>query len=273
MEGPDWETEQQREIPFTETCRDDATSGPEGTKCASTVQQSGDDEEENRCTYRVPSTSLSAVAWNAGDGQPVTEPWVNKTPSQTSVSIVVTEDASGSRSLGRKNGTVTNTPTQSMEETLAETFKLVRRFYAKTIHKDNGCREWTGAFSDSLYGTFSVLGKTRLVHRFAYKLHKGDIPNGMLVCHKCDNPKCCNPDHLFLGNASANMKDASDKGRLSNIFVEGGGKKTSTLDKEKVLQIRMLAVKGVKVRDIGNIYGVKASVIRDVINKRTWKNV
>ena len=84
--------------------------------------------------------------------------------------------------------------------------------------KENGCWEWTGkkmceSFNGG-YGRISIDGKHYTVHRLAYMLAIGEIADGLLVCHKCDNPPCCNPEHLFLGTPEDNMNDCVTKGRL-----------------------------------------------------------
>lgn len=93
----------------------------------------------------------------------------------------------------------------------------MRRFYDKTQVGKNNCLEWTGATHRQGYGHFRFAGKTHLAHRIAWELHYGQIPGGMDVCHKCDNVKCVNISHLFLGDHSDNMQDKIAKGRDHNL--------------------------------------------------------
>lgn len=76
------------------------------------------------------------------------------------------------------------------------------------------CWEWQGAISAKGYGRLTYNQKRLSAHRVAYELYRGEIPNGFLVCHLCDNPRCCNPHHLWLGTAKENTQDAIAKGRL-----------------------------------------------------------
>jgi hypothetical protein len=88
------------------------------------------------------------------------------------------------------------------------------RFWAKvTRAAGNACWGWTGAKKSHGYGTFMVDGVLVSANRFSYELHYGPIPEGLFACHRCDNPPCCNPAHLFLGTQAENMDDARRKGR------------------------------------------------------------
>lgn len=88
----------------------------------------------------------------------------------------------------------------------------------KFVDKKNGCWNWKGDLQPNGYGitTCHETYKRSQAHRISYKVFKGEIPKGMYVCHHCDNPKCINPDHLWVGTAKENMQDAKKKGRLKN---------------------------------------------------------
>lgn len=90
---------------------------------------------------------------------------------------------------------------------------LKERFLSK-VNKTENCWEWRGAKRSRDYGNFNLNGKPTLAHRVSYELFIGKIPKDILVCHRCDNQSCVNPNHLFLGTQKDNVRDCLNKGRM-----------------------------------------------------------
>ena len=147
---------------------------------------------------------------------------------------------------------------------------LADRFWSK-VEKTDGCWRWLGNKSKEGYGKF-VAPNSQLATRFSWKLHYGDIPDGMCVCHKCDNPECTRPDHLFLGTRADNNKDRAAKGRSS--MANGERVPTHKLTEIKAIEIYFLyQSECYSTRDIAKVYGVSDTVVKNIGTMKAWKHI
>lgn len=127
----------------------------------------------------------------------------------------------------------------------------------------DGCWNWVRASNLEGYGRAWHNGKLHLTHRLAWEQARGPIPDGFQVLHRCDNPACINPDHLFLGTHVDNMRDRELKGR--GVFEQ-------KLNIEQVKQIRILLRKGIKQKKLAAMFGVSQAEISHIKLQRRWKN-
>ena len=138
----------------------------------------------------------------------------------------------------------------------------------------SGCWIWNGATGGKGYGyiTYEQGSQGGIgAHRVSWMLHRGVIPKGMYVCHKCDVPACVNPDHLFLGTNQDNVADCIAKGRKKYGKVRFGEAITSAkLTESAVIDIRK---KRMVQKEYAKLYGVSQGSIRNVQRGRTWKHV
>lgn len=141
------------------------------------------------------------------------------------------------------------------------------RFWSKVEIGHSGCWEFTGCRNSDGYGTFRF-GKMVKAHRWAYSFWKGEIPEGMLVCHSCDNPACVNPVHLWLGTCADNVADRDAKERRPPPKGEINGR--AKLTKADVIAIRADAR---SLDEIATDYGVTTTNIHFIKTGKTWKHV
>jgi hypothetical protein len=134
------------------------------------------------------------------------------------------------------------------------------------------CWEWHGrkVFSGDGYGSFDYAHKTINAHRLAYKFAVGPIPDGICVLHRCDNPPCCNPAHLFLGTRDINNKDRAAKGRSAPVHGEYNGH--AKLTAEQVIDIRQRYIPyKVSYTDLGIEFGVSQDAIYRIVKRKNWR--
>lgn len=143
---------------------------------------------------------------------------------------------------------------------------LSDKFWCR-VEKTDSCWIWKGSCDQGGYGQFETREKyARHAHRFSYFLHYGEIPNGMCVCHSCDNPSCVNPTHLFLGTNLDNINDRQKKFRQAMGLSQGLAK----LKESDIKEIRNLA-NTTSRRKIGKLFNVAMSTINAVVQRKTWK--
>lgn len=143
----------------------------------------------------------------------------------------------------------TGDPLGSSRPTVAD------RFWRK-VEKTDTCWIWTGSVSPKGYGRLNVKGKVQLAHRVSYGLHHGE-PGGLVVCHRCDNPPCVNPAHLFIGTKADNTADMMAKGR--GVQPSGDCNGMSKITEAQAVELRALRSDGWLLREIADRYGLHAS--------------
>ncbi len=172
------------------------------------------------------------------------------------------------------------------------------RFWPR-VQKTETCWLWTGNRPNNRYGRFNVSPvQSTGAHRFAYELTYGPIADGMLVCHKCDNPACVRPDHLFLGTPAENSADMVSKGRQARgdthmsrtrpetlkrgaqngmrmhpELVQGERNPRAILTNSQVLEIRRMYNEGQTMASISRHFGVGHHVVRHIVHRLTWKHL
>lgn len=146
--------------------------------------------------------------------------------------------------------------------------KDIDRFWTKVNqNSNNGCWEWTAGTTAAGYGCFSLSKMPKLAHRVSYELHHPNQQiSGLFICHKCDNPKCVNPAHLFAGTHKDNMRDMVVKGRSS----AGEKRHTAKLTEQDVIAIRNDPRPYI---DIENEYGISNPTVSYIKNRKRWRHI
>jgi hypothetical protein len=151
---------------------------------------------------------------------------------------------------------------------------LEERFWPN-VNKTETCWIWTACKNKLGYGFINEGGRGSGIaaYRKSWEIHYGEIPDGLHVLHKCDNPSCVNPEHLFLGTHLDNMRDmwTKGRGRCDGAGRKGSANGNSRLTWDQVNDIRIRVSRGETHMDISKIYGVTRSLIGQIANQKIWK--
>lgn len=168
------------------------------------------------------------------------------------------------------------TKTSVVANRLAATIAL----QSSIVRSPSGCWEWQGVRYARGYGRILIEGQDWRAHRLSFAAFIGDIPTGMLVCHKCDNPPCVNPEHLWLGTPRDNVQDMFLKGRqriddrqLRSEKSRGELNVNATVAESDVLEMRAAYLAGAKVKDLAQSFGITPAQAGAITRGRSWKHL
>lgn len=151
---------------------------------------------------------------------------------------------------------------------------IEERFW-KYVVKSDDCWLWTGGTRVGRYGGISLGRRGEGIistHRFSYQLHKGKIPKGKIIMHKCDNPLCVKPDHLFMGTQKDNVLDMIAKGRQGKTGAKKGTGSRNHLTMEQANNLREEYKSGVSQVKLADKYGLGQSTVSRIIRQQTFNN-
>lgn len=157
--------------------------------------------------------------------------------------------------------------------------KFIRSFQDRyhMIPGGSGCWEWSGPYDKDGYGVIKRLGKTYRAHRVSFTIHNGKIPEGLMILHSCDNPKCVNPAHLSPGTAKDNSDDMIRRGRKAVVrgaeALRGARNARAKLTSLEVLRIRCRASEGESQAALAREFNVSDAAICNIIARRSWKHI
>lgn len=157
--------------------------------------------------------------------------------------------------------------------------KPVEERYWPKVDRSGGpdaCWPWTAHRMKSGYGLFAVPNGTsyaapHLAHRVSWALVNGPIPDGLFVCHSCDNPPCCNPSHLFLGTPQDNARDMQAKGRA--VIRRGESATMAKLTTEQAREVRRRARAGESPTRLGDEFGVSDTLVQRIRDGLAWRHL
>lgn len=152
------------------------------------------------------------------------------------------------------------------------------RLERRLVRTDAGCLEWQGYRMPAGYGQIGLPRRGAIVttHRLAYELAYGAVPEGLFVCHRCDNPPCCDPEHLFAGTSEDNVRDMDSKAR--RITLRGEDRPSTRLPASAVADIRRRYIArshparktGGSTTELAREYGISPQYVREIVKGR-WR--
>lgn len=149
-----------------------------------------------------------------------------------------------------------------------------RRYWSKVDKRGpSECWPWLASHNANGYGTFRGGQGEQLAHRYGWRLAYGPIPDGKIVCHTCDNPRCQNPNHWFIGTPKDNSDDKVRKGRQSHARVTGEKNGNSRLANDLVSQIVALAKSGMTQREIAELTGSSSRSVGKILRGEQWRHI
>jgi len=144
----------------------------------------------------------------------------------------------------------------------------------RRVVPETGCWEWTGVVLRNGYGATSYKGRHHMVHRVSAALYRGfDIDLPMFILHRCDNPPCFNPDHLFVGTPADNYVDSINKERQVTIGQKGQATWNGRFTPEQIVEIRRRSLDGEMGSKLAEEFGVARNTLSKIVLRKTWKHV
>lgn len=146
------------------------------------------------------------------------------------------------------------------------------RLRSRCVVSDTGCWNFNSVRKDGRANVFFFGGRYMVAYRASFAMHKGPIPTGLQVLHRCDNPRCVNPDHLWVGTQVDNLEDCVAKGRNAVFVGEAHGQAKLTEDDVRAIRAEY-AAGGVTLRALASRYGMSVGGLHHIILGRTWTHV